>query len=125
LQLAGLSDISGAGLFGVTPARYPETPGFKSGATSREAAIKIAPRAGTLRRQVLAEFAAVPDGATADEIAQILDRTAFAVRPRVSELLKLGFIVPTDNRRENPSSGMSAMVYRVSESGLRLVETGR
>ena len=35
------------------PAGYPDAPGFKERTTSREAARKMEPRAGTLRGQVM------------------------------------------------------------------------
>jgi DNA-binding IclR family transcriptional regulator len=50
---------------------------------------------------------------TADEVAAQLGRDKLAVRPRVSELRRLGFIRPTDERRRNRSR-CNAMVWRAA-----------
>jgi hypothetical protein len=66
-----------------------------------------------LREQVYAEFIAAGEaGMTADEVAARLGRTVLACRPRCSELVAKGRIVPTGARRPN-ASGMSAAVWRV------------
>lgn len=93
------------------PTRYPRAPGFKVAGTSAEAAAKIAPNVDRLRDAVLAEIKRQP--ATADEIADRLERDCLAVRPRVSELRRLGKIVATDERRRNRSK-CSATVWRVA-----------
>jgi len=96
--------------YGDTPAPYHGTPGFKEPTTSREAAIKFKTHAETLRAQALAEIAAAPS--TADEIAARLGSTVLAVRPRISELAKMGKIERVPNVRRKNASGMSAAVWR-------------
>lgn len=49
---------------------------------------------------------------TADEIAEIVGETVLAIRPRLSELKKLGKIEPTGERGKN-ASGQSAHRWRV------------
>ena len=93
------------------PARYPQAPGFKVAGTSAEAAAKITPTVDRLRDAVLEEIRRRPG--TADEIAERLDRNRLAVRPRVSELKRLGKIKPTNERRRNRSR-CSAMVWRAA-----------
>jgi predicted ArsR family transcriptional regulator len=98
-------------LFNWTPSKYPEHPGFKTGGTSREAAVKTAPRAPTMRDQVLIALRDVwPAGLTADEVAAVLGRSQFAIRPRLSELKDMGKIAATETRRKN-DSGLSATVW--------------
>lgn len=106
-------------LFDWKPAReYPETPGFKERTTSREAARKIAPRAQTLRDQVLITLrVAWPGGLTADEVARKIGKREFSVRPRLSELRTAGEIMPAmlapagrPLRRPN-ESGVDAIVW--------------
>jgi predicted transcriptional regulator len=53
------------------------------------------------------------DGATADEIADELNRSILSIRPRFSELLRQGLIRDTGVRRGN-QSGCSAKVWRVA-----------
>lgn len=94
------------------PKRYPERPGFKEGETSREAAEQMESRAATLRALVLDYIKSNP-GHTADEIAAELNESQWSIRPRVSELRKLGRIV-NEGRGTNPHSGKSAHRWRVA-----------
>ncbi len=94
--------------------RYPRTPGYKRPGTSSDAAAAMGSRAVTLRARVLQVLVTGP--ATADEVAGVLGESVLAVRPRFSELRKLGRIVETDERHEN-KSGKSAVVWRLAEGG--------
>jgi hypothetical protein len=94
-------------------AEYPSTPGYKVAGTSKQAAETVAPTASHLRALVLAQFAGKPDGCTADEIATILNLSVLSVRPRVSELHRMGEIEPTGARRQN-ASRLSASVWRLA-----------
>ena len=91
---------------------YPFTPGAKTCGTSAESAALMTDRAATLRARVLA----VLTGAdlTPDEIAAQLGETVLAIRPRCSELLRMGAIRKTALRRPN-LSGHSATVLAVAE----------
>lgn len=64
--------------------RYPSTPGYKAEGTSKQAAREMQSVAPTLRELVLAEIKRRPG--TADEIAERLYKSPFAIRPRLSEL---------------------------------------
>ncbi len=98
------------------PPGYPESPGSKEPTTSRDAAEKIKPIAKTLRDQVLAALRiAWPSGLTADEAAAKLSRHELSIRPRLSELRKMGAIEATTVRRQN-ASGMSAIVWVAKRS---------
>jgi len=94
---------------------YPDAPGFKAHGTSEQAARIVAGTAKTLRAQVLQAIAAAPDGLTADEVAERLNKSILSVRPRVSELNRNGEIRQAPNRGRN-SSGMSASVWVVAPS---------
>lgn len=90
--------------------QYPQSPGYTEPDTSRAAAEAIAPSASLLRGKCLAalrEFGPM----TADEIADRVGITPFSARPRCTELLALGMIVDTGERRRN-SSGRSAKTWR-------------
>jgi hypothetical protein len=103
------------------PSRYPETPGFKEGTTSREAARKIKPRAQSLRDQVLITLrTAWPGGLTADEVATKVGKKEFSIRPRLSELRSLRAIEPRTTKgvvdhRPN-ESGVAAIVWVAKRS---------
>lgn len=97
-------------LFDWQPAAYyPASPGFKARDTSRAAAADIAPKAPTLRQQVLDVLKA--GDATADEVAARLRKCEFAIRPRLSELSAAGLIEDTPARRPS-SNGKMSIVWR-------------
>jgi hypothetical protein len=93
---------------------YPDTPGYRALGTSKDAAEAVAPVAVRLRGRVLAGFKDALDGMTADEMASRLNLSILAVRPRCSELVRLGELQRTAERRKN-STGMSAAVLRISD----------
>ena len=90
-------------------ATYPEHPGAKVAGTSQDAADQIAEHAQTLRDRVDGLFDK-HDGLTADECAKLLNQQIWSVRPRLSELRRMGRIVETEERRKN-ASGMTATVW--------------
>jgi predicted HTH transcriptional regulator len=92
---------------------YPHAPGYKDSDTSRRAAEQIEVAAPRLREECLRALSGCPEGATADEIAAALDRSILSIRPRFSELRKVGKIRDTGQRRQN-QSGCSAKVWRAA-----------
>lgn len=92
--------------------QYPDAPGFKATGTSEAAAIAVAPVARTLRDLVKRTIATSP-GLTADEIASRLQKSPLSIRPRVSELRRLGEIRQADSRGTN-ASGMTASRWEVA-----------
>lgn len=97
-------------MLGDEPFQYPLRPGWRDPQTSREAAQKFASRAETLRVKVLDLLDQYPGGLTVHEAARLLDVTVPSIQPRFSELVKLGKIERTRERRRN-DSGMSAAVW--------------
>lgn len=100
---------------------YPRSPGFKERTTSRDAARKIAPRAQTLRDQVLITLrVAWPGGLTADEVARKVGKREFSIRPRLSELRNMRAIEPRATKgvveRRPNESGVDAIVWVAKRS---------
>lgn len=91
---------------------YPDVPGFKRHGTSEDAAFGMRDRAPTLKTQVLVLLTNAPR--TADECAEELGKTVLAIRPRLSELNKLGLIYDTGYTREN-ISGVQATVWAAGD----------
>ena len=91
-------------------ARYPHTPGHRDTDTSREAASDIASRVTGLR---LAVLGALEQDRTADECASALGESVLAIRPRLTELKRLGRIADSGLRRPN-ASGKRAIVWRLA-----------
>lgn len=92
---------------------YPDRAGYKEATTSRDAAAAIdaSGRGATLRRRIEA-FLTMGGTGTADEIAAVLRESILAVRPRVSELRRLGVIEPTGERRIS-DGGRPAHVWKI------------
>lgn len=86
---------------------YPSSARWKRAGTSQESAEKINPRVPTIRERVLAALRVTPG--TPDEISDWLGESILTVRPRCSELLRLGKVKETGERRPN-RSGHSANV---------------
>ena len=64
-----------------------------------------------LRRQALNCLKANPQGLTADEIAELIGRNWWSVRPRMTELKDRGHLIKTGIKRRNVS-GTPATVWR-------------
>lgn len=92
--------------------KYPNSPGWKKDGTSRDAARKMKRTANTLRDQVLEALR--HEAMTSDECAAAIGKTPFSIRPRVTELAKLGLIEETEVRRLN-DSGSLATVWRAKQ----------
>lgn len=90
---------------------YPRRPGWKKRATSRSAANEMRGRANTLRNAVL-ECLTKWGWQSADECAEWMEESVLAVRPRISELAKMGLIEDSGQRREN-DSGKNAIVWKL------------
>jgi len=88
---------------------YPAHPGHKAPGTSAESAQRMAGTAELLRTKALALLKGA--ALTADEVAQAIGETVLSIRPRISELKRMGLIVATSQRRPN-ISGHSAAVWQ-------------
>lgn len=89
--------------------RYPGVPGYKARDTAEAAAEAMRPSASTLRAAAM-RCLRESGPLTADEVASRLGRSVLAMRPRFSELAKLGSIEDSGERRRN-TSGKRAIVW--------------
>jgi len=94
----------------MTEYQYPLFPGSKAQETSHDAAVAMAPEARNLQADCLRALRSYPQ--TADEVADFLNRSILSIRPRLSELLRLGKITDTGFRRLN-QSGKNAIVWKI------------
>jgi hypothetical protein len=90
---------------------YPDAPGYKRDGTSAEAADAVQPKAQLLRAMILVQLQRMP--LTADECADRMNRSILSVRPRFSELERLGHIRDSGARRRNVVSGHRAIVWEL------------
>jgi hypothetical protein len=81
--------------------------------TSREAASAIKGKSARLREQVLDELRRKP--ATDEELATVLNLSGNTARPRRVELVEIGIVEDSGERRKT-ASGRNAVVWRVKES---------
>lgn len=86
---------------------YPTTPGFKADGTSEYAANTT--DSGTLRELTYQSLRKADK--TADEVANDLGLDRLAIRPRITELVRLGRVRKTERTRCN-TSGKPATVWR-------------
>lgn len=97
---------------------YPHAPGYKEAETSKAAAIAMKPRASKLRDRAMEQLQIETHygrGCTADELAERCKVTVLSMRPRITELNKLGLIEKSGIRRKN-ASGQTAHVWRAKDA---------
>ena len=90
--------------------RYPDVAGYRRTETSRQAALSV--DAETMRGYVLAAYAHHPP-MTPDECAALLRQSILTVRPRCSELRRLGKLTTTGLRRPNASGRLAEVLTAV------------
>lgn len=90
---------------------YPETPGYKKTGTSEDAADSMRKKAPSLQQKVLDVL--FHQDLTADECAAEIGKSLLSIRPRLTELLRLGKIADTGITRQN-DSGKQATVWRLA-----------
>lgn len=77
---------------------YPDTPGHKGTATSRQAAHDIKPKQRHLQQRVLDSIRASIFGMSPEQIAEAIGESVYSVRPRCSELARKGLIKDSGRR---------------------------
>ncbi|MGN7161819.1 hypothetical protein [Sphingomonas sp. SAFR-052] len=92
---------------------YPTEDNHRGVETSREAAEMIGPLSSRLRAVVHGILYRHPMGLTVEEVCKIADMPRYSLQPRHTELLKLGMIRDTGERRHN-ESGARAIVWRAT-----------
>lgn len=96
---------------------YPQTNALGKRDTSIEAGLAIAPRVQTLRDRVLAIL--TERESTADGVALALGEEIYNIRPRCTELFKLGLVEDSGKRIKNRHN-RNCIVYRVVPQQSRL-----
>lgn len=96
------------------PSDYPHEPGWKARETSHAAAVAVAPMARSLRARVYDCIQERPD--TPEGVARRLNLDILAVRPRCTELARLGKIHDSGARGRS-RSGKSAIIWTTEQQG--------
>jgi len=92
--------------------RYPHAPGWKARETAKQAAEEMKPRAPTIQARIM-DSMRKGYGYTPDAFAEAHGLSPLAVRPRFSELAKLGKIKDSGRRASN-GSGRKAIIWVAS-----------
>lgn len=93
-----------------------------AGDTEIEAAEKIAPKVTGLRLKALSALADKGEaGATGEVITNILDEWIYSVKPRITELVRYGF-VEDSGRREINSRKRREVVWVITDAGRKFME---
>lgn len=92
---------------------YPTENNHRGVDTSIAAAEMVAPLSSRLRAMVHGILYQHPNGLTVEEVCKIANKPRYSLQPRHSELLKLGMIRDTGERRFN-EFGARAIVWRAT-----------
>lgn len=96
--------------------RYPHAPGFTNQTTSRAAARKVAPKAGTQAARCLEYIRSNGEhGATPDECADALRMLVVSARPRCTQLKNDGLVIEAGERINQ--NGNASLVYVIAPPG--------
>ncbi len=106
-------------LFPDTPEHPPYQPGSE---TSHEAADRIKSITAKMKYNVMVTYASFgKDGATREEVAHAGGYQGSTVRPRTIELLRMGALEPTGEKRPT-RSGNPAQLLRATTQGRAMLE---
>lgn len=97
--------------------RYPLRPGARHVDTSMDAADQMEKRAPLLRDACLQMLQRCSGGLTADEIADRLVVSPLSIRPRLSELKRMGRVKDSGVRRRNRSGKNAAVMILTIKEG--------
>ena len=107
---------------------YPDRPGHRHTDTSIAAALSLALEVKSLREQCLNQLR-FWGPQTADEVADRLKLSILSIRPRITELKRMGLIRDTGHRRLNRSAKYAAVMEVIyqgeRESGESVPPSGR
>ena len=96
---------------------YPNSPGFKRCGPSEDAAKAVTPKVKDAHRKMLGAYRTYGP-LTADEAGAHAGFTIWFARPRNSEMVALGLLTDTGERRKS-SNGRSATVWAIVPTDTR------
>ena len=84
--------------------------------TEVEAAVRIAPRVTGLRRKALLVLAEAERGSTGEQVAETMDEWLYSVKPRLTELARMGLIEDSGRRQLNRRKRQE-IIWQITEKG--------
>ena len=85
--------------------------------TEREAAEFIAPKVTGLRLKALQSLASAQSGLTGSQVAEKMDAWIYSVKPRLTELDRMG-LIKDGERREKNERGRHEVVWQITDAGI-------
>lgn len=92
--------------------KYPNAAGYKDSDCSKEAALHVNRKLRKRQEEVLNALRKCFNGATSEEIALMVGRPALSIKPRLSELLKLG-LVRKSGRKGKTELGGNCTIWEI------------
>lgn len=89
--------------------------------TEIAAAEQIAPKVTGLRLRALQVIQMAGQGLSSEQVVQRVGAYEYSVRPRVTELQRMGLVVDSGERTAN-SRGRQEVVWKITEAGINFLE---
>lgn len=84
--------------------------------TERQAAVQVAPRVTGLRKQALEALSRQTQGATGEELSEIMGEWLYSVKPRLTELARFGLVEDSGRRKVNKRK-RSEIIWQITDQG--------
>jgi predicted transcriptional regulator len=89
--------------------------------TEQQAAEFIAPKVTGLRLKALESLASAQSGLTGSQVADKMGAWLYSVKPRLTELDRMGLIEDSE-RREKNDRGRQEIVWQITDAGMAFLE---
>ena len=89
--------------------------------TEVAAAVQIAPRVTGLRRKALLVLNKLPEGGTGEHVAEIIDEWLYSVKPRLTELARMGLIEDSGRRKLNRRKRQE-IIWQITDQGRTFID---
>ena len=80
------------------------------------AAVQVAPRVTGLRKQALEALSNQAEGATGEELSEIMDEWLYSVKPRLTELARFGLVEDSGRRKVNKRNRQE-IIWQITDQG--------
>ena len=89
--------------------------------TEVEAAVLVAPRVTGLRKQALEALSRQTQGATGEELSQIMNEWLYSVKPRLTELARFGLVEDSGRRKVNKRNRQE-IIWQITDQGRTYID---
>ncbi len=104
---------------------WPGDPGptaHKHGPDTEQLALEfVAPKLSGLRLKALQSLASAHPGLTGSQVAEKMDAWIYSVKPRLTELQRMGLVVDSGERAKNERKRQE-VVWKITDKGINFLE---